>query len=292
MPYGPPYAENYEGVIQALIDKFGLVAVPMFGPPYDHSFRGIIQAIQDLNSGGGGSGGSGTVTSINLTAPGGLFDVAGVPITIAGTIVLTLDLQPANTFFAGPAAGALDTPVFRALVPLDIPDLDASIITTGLINPVVLGLGVANATTFLRGDGQWAVPPSSGGSGGLTWQTTAANESGIAGNGYIATGISRVFILLPAAPAIGDEIAVYAGTSAGWQIAQNPGQSIRFQNLSSVVGVTGYLRSNGFGDAAWLVYLGNDVWGVINHEGTLAVGTAPGMGFPIYYTLGIRGFTG
>lgn len=67
-----------------------------------------------------GSAGSGTVTSVALTAPV-IFSVAGSPITTSGTLALTLVTQVANTVLAGPTTGIDATPTFRALVAADIP---------------------------------------------------------------------------------------------------------------------------------------------------------------------------
>lgn len=66
-------------------------------------------------------GGTGTVTSVALTAPG-IFSVSGSPVTSAGTLSFSLATQVANTIFAGPATGADATPTFRALVDADVPD--------------------------------------------------------------------------------------------------------------------------------------------------------------------------
>lgn len=75
-------------------------------------------------------GGSGTVTSVALTAPS-IFSVAGSPITTSGTLALSLATQAANRIFAGPGSGADAAPTFRALVSDDIPALAASKITSG-----------------------------------------------------------------------------------------------------------------------------------------------------------------
>lgn len=68
-----------------------------------------------------GGGGSGTVTSVALTAPSFL-SVAGSPVTTSGTLALTLATQSANTVFAGPTTGAAAAPTFRALVAADLPN--------------------------------------------------------------------------------------------------------------------------------------------------------------------------
>jgi hypothetical protein len=80
-----------------------------------------------------GSGTSGTVTSVGVSAPSSIFSVSGSPVTTNGTINLTLQTQAANRVFAGPASGADAQPSFRALVADDIPALDTSKLTTGAL---------------------------------------------------------------------------------------------------------------------------------------------------------------
>ena len=71
--------------------------------------------------------GSGTVTSVGLTAaPASVFGVASTPITGSGTIALTMDDQTANEILSGPSSGGDAEPAFRALVADDIPSLTAS----------------------------------------------------------------------------------------------------------------------------------------------------------------------
>lgn len=83
---------------------------------------------QVVKSGGPGAdiawlttAGTGTVTSVGMTAPAALFAVGGSPITAAGTLALTLQTQTANTIWAGPGTGVAAAPTFRALVNADIP---------------------------------------------------------------------------------------------------------------------------------------------------------------------------
>lgn len=75
------------------------------------------------------SASSGTVTSVGLTAPTAVFDVANSPVTSSGTLAITFDTQTANTVFSGPTTGAAATPTFRALVAADIPDISATYLT-------------------------------------------------------------------------------------------------------------------------------------------------------------------
>ena len=77
------------------------------------AFRALVAA--DLPAG------TGTVTSVGLVLPTGVFDVAGSPVTTSGDITVTFDTQTANTAFMGPTSGGAATPAFRALVAADIP---------------------------------------------------------------------------------------------------------------------------------------------------------------------------
>ena len=84
--------------------------------------------------------GTGTVTSVALTVPSWL-TVSGA-VTSTGTLAITATSgQTANLVMATPdsATGAMS---LRALVANDIPNLDASKITSGFLNPAQGGCGV------------------------------------------------------------------------------------------------------------------------------------------------------
>lgn len=85
----------------------------------------------------------GTVTSVGLSLPS-IFSVSGSPVTASGTLTGTLASQSANTVFAAPN-GASGTPTFRSLVPMDIPNLDTSKLTSGVL-PIARGGTNSNAT--------------------------------------------------------------------------------------------------------------------------------------------------
>jgi hypothetical protein len=72
-----------------------------------------------ITSGGVGSGGSGTVTSVGLSLPS-IFSVSGSPVTTSGDLTGSLVNQSANTFFAGPVSGSPAAPSFRALTTQDL----------------------------------------------------------------------------------------------------------------------------------------------------------------------------
>ena len=116
--------------------------------------RNIGTTGQVLSVSGGvpvwGSAGAGSVTSVALSMPTAIFDVAGSPINGSGTFTVTLDNQSANTVFAGPTTGGATIPAFRALVAADIPNLDASKITTGTFAIVRGGTGLSALGTALQ----------------------------------------------------------------------------------------------------------------------------------------------
>ena len=76
------------------------------------------------------SSGLGTVTSVGLTMPAP-FTVASSPVTTSGTLAVSLSAQTANLVFAGPVGGGAATPAFRNLAATDIPNIDASAVTSG-----------------------------------------------------------------------------------------------------------------------------------------------------------------
>jgi hypothetical protein len=76
------------------------------------------------------SAGSGSVTSVDLAAPGE-FIVSGNPVTTTGTLTLTKANQSANQVYAGPTTGAAAQPGFRSLVLADLPAITATDVGLG-----------------------------------------------------------------------------------------------------------------------------------------------------------------
>jgi hypothetical protein len=93
---------------------------------------------------------TGTVTSVALSLPHGLFTVTGSPVTTSGTLIGSLSSQTAGRVFAAPASQN-GTPVFRDLVAGDIPDLSSSYlpISGGTVssNLTISGNLTVNGTT-------------------------------------------------------------------------------------------------------------------------------------------------
>lgn len=139
-----------------------------------------------------GGGGSGTVTSVALTAPG-IFAVGGSPVTTSGTLAITLSNQNANLVWAGPATGSAAAPTFRSLVAADIPSL-AYVTSVGLSLPSIFTVsgspvtstGTLTATLATQTANTFWMGPSSGAAASPTFRAPVLSDIGVAlPNGYI-----------------------------------------------------------------------------------------------------------
>lgn len=90
-----------------------------------------------------GGAGAGTVTSVGLALPS-IFALTNSPITGAGTLAASFITQPANALLAGPASGASAEPSFRLLNAADVPSLDVSKLSTGILSNARGGTGLAS----------------------------------------------------------------------------------------------------------------------------------------------------
>ncbi len=95
-------------------------------------WNGSAWSPADDNTGGGG-----TVSSVGLSMPE-QFSVSGSPVTTSGILTASWNNQSSNVVFAGPSSEKDGAPTFRTLVPADIPNLDASKITSGVL-PIAQG---------------------------------------------------------------------------------------------------------------------------------------------------------
>lgn len=136
-----------------------------------------------INNGTATGFGEGTVTSVGLSLPS-IFGVSGSPVTTSGSLTATLATQPANKVFAGPTTGSDATPVFRALVASDIPDLSGAyqtLLTFGDGVQAALGANIGSAGAPILFNGAGGTPSSMNGS-----NITSLNGSNIT-SGTVAT---------------------------------------------------------------------------------------------------------
>jgi hypothetical protein len=72
---------------------------------------------------------------------------------------------------------------------------------------------------------------------GISWvNITGTTQQAAANTGYLANSPSKVSIVLPGAPSLGDIVQVTGVGAGGWEIAQNSGQSVITKNLPNGFG--------------------------------------------------------
>lgn len=77
------------------------------------------------NKGSAGGSGSGTVTSVGLSAPS-VFTVTNSPVVGSGVLTFAFNNQSGNVILASPADGSSGQPAFRNIVAADIPSIPLS----------------------------------------------------------------------------------------------------------------------------------------------------------------------
>jgi hypothetical protein len=126
---------------------------------------------------------------VTLNMPTAVFDVSVVSGANSETITVTFDTQIANTVWAGPSTGIPALPTFRALVAADIPSLDASKITSGILP---IARGGTNSGTALNNN---RIMISSGGAiverAAMTNGQILIGSTGLAPNAATLTGTTN-----------------------------------------------------------------------------------------------------
>ncbi|KVD37863.1 beta strand repeat-containing protein [Burkholderia ubonensis] len=235
-------------------------------------------------------GGTGTVTSVGLTAPS-QFTVSGSPVTSSGTLTFAWGNQTANYVLAGPTSGGAAAPTFRALVAADLPVFVASG-SSHAAGAVPDPGSTAGSTKFLREDATWAVPPGSGGGGGTVTDVAASGgvETTLASNADItSSGGVRANRL----PNVVTSAHTFVTGDRGAAIITNSSSAVT-QTLPAATGSSGNfpngwfcdLTSIGTGTTTVAVPSGAQLDGVTN--GTATLGQFSGL---IAYTDGTNWFT-
>src|SRR4029077_1047123 len=178
-------------IAQSKLDLSGPIPPAWLGTTADTAARGdLAEYLSNKGQPGGyaaldGSGkvpsaqlpaavGTGTVTSVGLSMPGD-FIVSGSPMTGAGPLSVAWD-SVADLSWFGNKAGAPGPPQFYTspLPPSLIPNLDASMVTTGVLGPALLPVAVRLAVSHAPG----AVPdPGDGSAGALATDYLARDMS-------------------------------------------------------------------------------------------------------------------
>lgn len=156
-------------------------------------------------------GGSGTVTSVNMTLPAWLM-VSGNPITTSGTLAITGTSESANLFLASPngSSGGVSP---RAIVAADIPTLNqntsgnaATVTTNANMTGPITGTGnvtsitaqTGTGTTFVMQASPTLTTPNIGtatGSASLDCLLSGCTMSGALDNTFAGTASTPAFFL-------------------------------------------------------------------------------------------------
>lgn len=113
---------------------------------------------------------------------------------------------------------------------------------------------------------------------GISWASvSAATQSMTQDSGYIAARsgtlpADQIVFTLPATAAQFTTVVVVGDGTAGWRIAQNAGQQIKFGPSSTTLGTAGYLQANNAADFVELLCItANTTWRVVSSQGNLTV---------------------
>ncbi len=104
------------------------------------------------------------------------------------------------------------------------------------------------------------------------WTVVTVDTQMVVNNGYVANTAALCELVLPVLAAEGDVVRVGGYGVGGWQVTQNAGQSILFDDISTTVGVGGTLASTNKGDAVELVcVVANTSFTVVSSIGIITV---------------------
>lgn len=237
------------------------IVTPILPAQVNHSGE-YLQTVNNKLLWAPAAGGGGVVTSVGLSAPTGVFDVTGSPVTGAGTLALTFDTQTANTVFAGPSSGGAATPTFRALVANDIPALPY--LATALpFNHLFVG-NVSNVAVDGGADVTWTQSSRSLVAG----DTTSASGGGV----LSLLGNSGTMLFSTKVNSVNDSIVVTAnnisgtGLSAGFGDLSDSiasGAGVRMLAQINNAGSTNNVKvTNGLGNTFFNVDVGGGLYGL------------------------------
>lgn len=206
---------------------------------------------------------AGTVTSVDMSVPGGFLAVSGNPIVNAGTLTIDLDNQAANEVFCGPSAGPANAPAFRALVEGDIPSiteskLNLSDVTTADTSITEHGFApkLSNvATEYLDGTGAWSVPAGGGGTGNWDAVITKSADQSVVNSTVLANDSELLYALAVNSVYMIELQLLYSATN----LANDYKGQFSYPNINGVLSPIGWVTVHNLaGTPAVTAHSGND----------------------------------
>jgi len=110
----------------------------------------------------------------------------------------------------------------------------------------------------------------SGAGAGIVWEAISASQTLAVQHGYFCIGGGTLSLLLPPVSVLGDTIEISIEGSAGLVVTQGAGQSIKFGNQITTIGVGGSISSLSQGDSIRMVCKVADLdWVILSSMGNL-----------------------
>jgi len=225
----------------------------------------------------------------SLSAVGGLSDQIEIDVTeiISGTVgkglyhktgnvigefdISFLGSQTANQAFASPN-GASGVPSFRSLVAADIPNLDASKITSGIFGHARLGTGGGGSTKFLREDNTWQTIASGitvgnavtgGGANRVLYEDGSQNLAASANFTYDGTSLSLINATAASSGSPAQNPPYINLQGQGWLGGANRTVELRIKNEINARGEAGFVVYESVAS-----YVANEIFSVKGHPST------------------------
>jgi hypothetical protein len=261
-------------IVQSKLSLDGVIPTAWLGTSSTTAARGdLAEYVSSKNQPGGYAGldgtgkvapaflpasaGTGTVTSVGLTMPA-QFSVTGSPVTGAGTLAVSWAAVADLSWFGNKSGGLAAPQFYTTPLPTSlIPDLDTSIVTSGVFSaarlPVAVGLGSSHApgavpdpgdgsggalaTDYLARDMSYKAAPSIG----PTYQPTLPNPV------IVPTGVVNP-VPVTISCAVSDAVIFYSITSAVTGFIEFPGAG--YVHVTSPGNIWAYAAHPGYNNSS------------------------------------------